>query len=166
MRPTLSSPGSRWQSRFTQGLFNIGGEGQAYLGGLGVAFACLALDHYVPWYVTLPFAILGSALMGAAWAFIPAWLQATRGSHVVITTIMFNFIAASLMVYLLNGFLKKPGSMQNETRTFEDGGRLPFLNDIFPSFGFGFAPGQFGAVCCFGSLCPGLAVDLADQARI
>jgi len=125
---------------FHAGLFNIGGEGQAYLGGLGVAIACLALDHYVPWYVTLPFAILGSAVMGAAWAFIPAWLQATRGSHVVITTIMFNFIAASLMVYLLNGFLKKPGSMQNETRTFEDGGRLPFLNDIFPSFGFGFAP--------------------------
>lgn len=125
---------------FHAGLFNIGGEGQAYIGGLGVAFACLALDHYVPWYVTLPFAIIGSALAGAAWAFIPAWLQATRGSHVVITTIMFNFIASSLMVYLLNGFLKKPGSMQNETRTFEDGGRLPFLNDIFPSFGFGFAP--------------------------
>ncbi|MCX2724166.1 ABC transporter permease [Roseibium salinum] len=125
---------------FHAGLFNIGGEGQAYLGGLGVAFACLALDRFVPWYVTLPFAILGSALMGAAWALIPAWLQATRGSHVVITTIMFNFIASSLMVYLLNNVLKKPGSMQSETRTFEEGGRLPFLNDIFPSFGFGYAP--------------------------
>ena len=44
------------------------------------------------------------------------------------------------MVYLLNNALKKPGSMQPETRTFEDGGRLPFLNDIFPSFGFGYAP--------------------------
>ena len=125
---------------FHAGLFNIGGEGQAYIGGLGVAIACLALDHIVPWYITLPFAIIGSALMGAAWAFIPAWLQATRGSHVVITTIMFNFIASSLMVYLLNNALKKPGSMQPETRTFEDGGRLPFLNDIFPSFGFGYAP--------------------------
>lgn len=125
---------------FHAGLFNIGGEGQAYLGGLGVAIACLALDHYVPWYVTLPFAIICSALVGAAWAFIPAWLQATRGSHVVITTIMFNFIASSLMVYLLNGILKRPGSMQNETRTFEEGGRLPFLNDVFPSVGFGFSP--------------------------
>ncbi|WP_298822112.1 ABC transporter permease [uncultured Roseibium sp.] len=125
---------------FHAGLFNIGGEGQAYIGGLGVAFACLALDQYVPWYVTLPFAILGSAMMGAAWALIPGWLQATRGSHVVITTIMFNFIASSLMVYLLNNLLKKPGSMQSETRTFEEGGRLPFLNDIFPSFGFGYAP--------------------------
>ena len=125
---------------FHAGLFNIGGEGQAYLGGLGVAFACLALDQYVPWWVTLPFAILGSAVMGAAWAFIPAWLQAKRGSHVVITTIMFNFIAASVMVYLLNNVMKKAGSMQSETRTFEEGGRLPFLNDIFPGFGFDYAP--------------------------
>ncbi|GAA0779774.1 ABC transporter permease [Roseibium denhamense] len=125
---------------FHAGLFNIGGEGQAYIGGLGVAFACLALDQYVPWYVTLPFAVVGSAIMGAAWALIPGWLQAARGSHVVITTIMFNFIAAALMGYLLNSVMKKPGSMQLETRTFEDGGRLPFLNDIFPSAGFGFAP--------------------------
>jgi simple sugar transport system permease protein len=125
---------------FHAGLFNIGGEGQAYVGGLGVAFACLALDRYVPWYVTLPFAIVGSAIAGAAWAFIPAWLQARRGSHVVITTIMFNYISFSLMVYLLANVLKKPGSMQPETRTFEDGGRLPFLNDLFPSLGFGYAP--------------------------
>ena len=125
---------------FHAGLFNIGGEGQAYVGGLGVAVACLAFDTIVPWYVTLPFAIAGAALAGAAWAFIPAWLQAKRGSHVVITTIMFNFIAASLMVYLLNTVLKRPGSMQLETRTFEDGGRLPLLKDVFPFMDFGYAP--------------------------
>jgi len=39
--------------------------------------------------VTMPFAIVGAAIFGAAWAFIPAWLQAKRGSHIVITTIMF-----------------------------------------------------------------------------
>lgn len=125
---------------FHAGLFNIGGEGQAYIGGLGVAWACLALDQYVPWWVTMPFAIAGAALMGAAWAFVPAWLQATRGSHVVITTIMFNFIAAALMNYLLVNVMAKPGSMQPETRTFEDGGRLPFLNDILPGVDFGTAP--------------------------
>lgn len=121
-------------------LFNIGGEGQAYVGGLGVAFACLALDHYVPWWVTMPFAVAGAALMGAAWAFIPGWLQATRGSHVVITTIMFNFIAAALMNYLLVNVMAKPGSMQPETRTFVDGGRLPFLKDFVPGIDFGTAP--------------------------
>ncbi len=52
---------------FHAGLFNIGGEGQAYLGGLGVAIVALALDKYVPWFVTAPLAIVSAALLGAAW---------------------------------------------------------------------------------------------------
>ena len=126
---------------FHGGLFNIGGEGQAYLGGLGVALACLALDRLVPWWVTLPVAVLGAAAFGALWAFVPAVLQARRGSHVVITTIMFNFIAASVMVYLLVNVMSKPGSMQPETRTFEAGGRLPSLESVLPAgIDFGSAP--------------------------
>ena len=81
-------------------LFNIGGEGQAMLGGLGVALACL----YIPW-PHWSLALIGAAAMaavfGAAWAAIPAFLQAKRGSHIVITTIMFNFIAAAVLNYIL-----------------------------------------------------------------
>ncbi len=120
---------------FHCGLFNIGGEGQAYIGGLGVAFACLALDHIFPWYLTFPFALAGAALFGAAWAFIPGWLQAKRGSHVVITTIMFNFIAASVMVYMLVEVVKPLGSMAPQTRTFEAGGELPRLDWLLSIFG-------------------------------
>ncbi len=120
---------------FHCGLFNIGGEGQAYVGGLGVAVVCLALDSVVPWWVTFPVAIAGSALLGAAWALIPAILQARRGSHIVITTIMFNFIAASLMVYLLVGVLKPAGQMAPQTRTFLDGGQLPKLNFLLDWIG-------------------------------
>jgi len=82
------------------GLFNIGAEGQAYIGGLGVGLVCLGLGHW-PFWAVLPLAVLAGALGGAAWALIPAWLQARRGSHVVITTIMFNFIASAVMTYLL-----------------------------------------------------------------
>ncbi len=117
------------------GLFNIGSEGQAYVGGIGVAMACLTLDRYVPWYVTFPLAIAGAAAFGAAWAFIPAWLQAKRGSHVVITTIMFNFIASALMVYLLVETFKPAGSMAPETRTFEAGAHLPKMDWLFEIFG-------------------------------
>ena len=63
--------------------------------------------------------------LGAAWALLPAWLQARFGSHIVITTIMFNFIAASLMVFLLANYFRETGSMAPETRTFEAGGTLP-----------------------------------------
>jgi len=141
---------------FHAGLFNIGGEGQAYVGGLGVALAALALDRVAPWWLTFPLAIAGAIAFGAAWAFIPAWLQARRGSHIVITTIMFNFIAASLMVYLLVEYFSPPGSMAPETRTFAAGGALPKLGGLFEHLGLdiGGAPANISlfaalAACVF-----------------
>jgi simple sugar transport system permease protein len=120
---------------FHCGLFNIGGEGQAYVGGLGVVLAVLATDSFLPWWLIFPLAIIGSALTGALWALIPAWLQARRGSHIVITTIMFNFIAASVMVYLLVDKFKPAGSMAPETRTFSEAGHLPKLGWLLEMFG-------------------------------
>ena len=133
---------------FHCGLFNIGGEGQAYVGGIGVTLACLWLGDTLPWYLTLIAAIAGSALVGAAWAFIPGWLRATRGSHIVITTIMFNFIASSLMVYLLVEVLKPAESMSPETRTFGEGGRLPRLGPMMEWIGLdiGGAPFNFSFI--------------------
>jgi ABC-type uncharacterized transport system permease subunit len=120
---------------FHCGLFNIGGEGQAYIGGLGVALVCLAFDGFMPWWLTFPLAILGSAALGALWALIPAYLQAKRGSHIVITTIMFNFIAASVMVYLLVDVLKPAGSMAPQTRDFLPGAQLPKMGWLLEMFG-------------------------------
>ena len=120
---------------FHAGLFNIGSEGQAYIGGIGVALVCLWFDATLPWFIVFPLAILGSAAFGALWAFLPGWLQAKRGSHIVITTIMFNFIASSLMVYLLTRVLKPLGSMAPQTRTFEAGGQLPKLDWLLSIFG-------------------------------
>ena len=121
---------------FHCGIFNIGGEGQAYVGGLGVALVCLSFDSIFPWWLNFFLAILGCAAIGGVWAAIPGWLQAKRGSHTVITTIMFNFIAASLMVYLLVGPLKPPGSMAPQTRTFLEDAHLPKLNWLLELFGF------------------------------
>ena len=114
---------------FHCGLFNIGGEGQATIGGLGVALVCLHLD-FLPFALILPAAVLASGLFGAGWAFVPAYLQARRGSHIVITTIMFNFIAAALMVYLLVNVMSPSGSMQPETRAFAGHARLPSMHEV------------------------------------
>ena len=76
---------------FHGGLFNIGGEGQATLGGIGVALLSLWLAPHLPAVVMIPLAILAAALFGMAWAAVPGYLQAWRGSHVVITTSRFNF---------------------------------------------------------------------------
>ncbi|MGC4024630.1 MAG: ABC transporter permease [Mesorhizobium sp.] len=120
---------------FHAGLFNIGGEGQAYIAGLGVAFVALSLDTVLPWYLTFPIAIVAAAGFGALWALIPAYLQAKRDSHIVITTIMFNYIAGSLMVYMLVDVIKPLGSMAPQTRPFEAGAQLPKLNWIIELFG-------------------------------
>ncbi|MGG5821124.1 ABC transporter permease [Falsiroseomonas sp. HW251] len=115
---------------FKGGLFNIGVEGQAALGGLGIALACLGLDAALPSWLLVVVALAAGAGFGAAWGAVPGWLQARRGSHIVITTIMFNFIAASLMVYLLVNMLIAPGQMAPETRRFATA--LPTLS----AFGF------------------------------
>ncbi|MEL7301917.1 MAG: ABC transporter permease [Pseudomonadota bacterium] len=114
---------------FHASLFNIGGEGQATLGGLGVALVCLALP-WPHWTLALPAAIAGGALFGAGWALIPAYLQAKRGSHIVITTIMFNYIAFALIIYLLNNGLKPVGQMESSSARFPEGAHLPTLEDI------------------------------------
>ncbi len=120
---------------FHGGLFNIGGEGQAYIAGLGVALVALAFDSVFPWWIIFPLATLAAAAVGAAWAFIPAYLQAKRGSHIVITTIMFNFIAASIMVYLLVDVLKPADAMGPQTREFAANAQLPKLGWMLQLFG-------------------------------
>jgi len=124
---------------FSAGLFNIGGEGQAYIGGLGVGLVCLGLDHTLPFWAILPITMVASMAFGALWAFIPAYLQAYRGSHIVITTIMFNFIASSLMVYLMVNVLKQDGQMAPVSRLFESSAVLPGFDAIAGWFGFSFA---------------------------
>ncbi len=115
---------------FHGSLFNIGGEGQAQLGGLGVALVCLAFP-WPHWTLALPVAIAASALFGAAWAAIPAWLQVKRGSHIVITTIMFNYIASALLIYLLvNVMIDPKGGGNPQTVAFPPGAHLPALNEI------------------------------------
>ena len=117
---------------FHAGLFNIGGEGQAAMGGLGCGLMGLAALQWMPWLpspILLVLMVLSAMLFGAAWAAVPAALQAWRGSHVVITTIMFNFIAAALMGYLLVEVLKEPGNMDLQSRAFGEAARLPGVHE-------------------------------------
>lgn len=120
---------------FHGGLFNIGGEGQAMMGGLGAGLAALAWSAHLPAWAMLPTLVLVAALFGLAWAAVPAALQAWRGSHVVITTIMFNFMASALLSYLLVQVLKEPGNMTPESRAFADSARLPGLHELLGAVG-------------------------------
>ena len=100
---------------FRGGLFNIGAPGQLILGGI----AAMLVGVYLPgprWLV-LPLAILAAALAGGLWGALPGWLKARFGAHEVINTIMLNYIAASLFLFLISS---------NEYKFFGNTLYLPF----------------------------------------
>ena len=117
---------------FHAGLFNIGGEGQAYVAGLGAIMMALWLDQ-THWVIVLFASTFAAMTLGAFWAVIPGYLQAKRGSHIVITTIMFNFIASAFMSYMLAQVITNPGA-NAETRTIAETGRLPLMSEFFSYF--------------------------------
>ena len=120
---------------FHGGLFNIGGEGQAIMGGLGAALAALAFAAVLPAWLMLPLMVASAAVFGMAWAAIPGALQAWRGSHIVITTIMFNFIASALLGYLLVNQLKEPGNMTPESAAFAPSAKVPGMHEALAWIG-------------------------------
>ena len=93
---------------FRCGLFNIGAEGQFFMGALGAAFVGYTVTG-LPWFIHLPLALLGGAAAGAVWGAIPGYLKAKFGAHEVVNTIMMNWIAFRLSDWLLNGPMKAKG---------------------------------------------------------
>ena len=138
---------------FHGGLFNIGGEGQAIMGGLGAGLAALAWSAHLPAWLMLPLMVAAAALFGMVWAAVPGALQAWRGSHTVITTIMFNFIAAALLSYLLVSTLKEPGNMTPESRSFAASAHMPGMHELMGWLGIAWphTPLNLSVLLAFGA---------------
>jgi ABC-type uncharacterized transport system permease subunit len=111
---------------FRAGLFNIGAEGQLTMGALAAAWVGVTWPE-APIGVSWLAACLAAALVGGSWAGIAGWLKARRGSHEVISTIMLNFIAASLASYVTLYVLKNPESQNPETMAIGASYQLPGL---------------------------------------
>lgn len=94
---------------FKAGLFNIGAQGQFTLGALGAVVAGVALADQPP-YLAIPLATLAGIAVGAFYGFIPGFLKAVSGAHEVVTTIMLNYVANSILAALVSGPLKVPNS--------------------------------------------------------
>jgi ABC-type uncharacterized transport system permease subunit len=94
---------------FRSGLFNIGVEGQIFIGAIFAAFVGYSVKG-LPAIIHIPLAFLAGALGGGLWGMIPGWLKAKTGGHEVINTIMMNYIAFKLSDFLLTGPMKKPDS--------------------------------------------------------
>jgi simple sugar transport system permease protein len=114
---------------FRAGLFNIGAEGQLFLGAIFSVWAGFAIKG-LPAIIHIPLALAFGAVGGALWGFIPGLLKAKAGANEVINTIMMNYIAFRLSEYLLRGPLMRPDSFNPVSPLIEQSARLPrFFQD-------------------------------------
>ncbi|MFB6297278.1 MAG: ABC transporter permease [Salinirussus sp.] len=114
---------------FRAGIFNIGTQGQLIVGALatalGVLWASPLLSGLVGTLVLVPLGIVLGAVFGGLYGAIPGILKAYADSNEVITTIMLNFIATGVVLYLVGSVFKDPGSPTNQTVPLPEYARIP-----------------------------------------
>ena len=119
---------------FRAGLFNIGGEGQLYIGAITAAALGVSLS-FLGFFAVVP--VLGACILtGFLWGAIPGFLKARFGAHEVITTIMLNFIAINLATYLALNTFSADGLVPG-TATIDPAVRIPAI-------GFGLGRVNYG----------------------
>ena len=112
---------------FRAGLFNIGAEGQFYIGALFGVFIGYSL-HGLPAIVHILLALLAGIVGGFLWAAVPGILKARFGAHEVITTIMLNYVAFALVNFLINnGPMVDKSSSAPRTPYIDPAAQLPIL---------------------------------------
>jgi simple sugar transport system permease protein len=119
---------------FQAGLFNIGANGQMYVGGM-LALA-VGIHISLPTLLHIPVVIIAGLIGGAIWGGIPGWLRAKTGAHEVISTIMLNFIALRLVDYLLTiSFYQLEGRSDPVSESVASTARYPKILTWLDAFG-------------------------------
>ena len=124
---------------FRAGIWNLGVDGQFVLAAVVTAavapMAAATMPYGAAWIVCLTV----GAGVGAGWALLPALLRAFRGVNEIITTLMMNFLGASLANLLVKGAFGDPSTTVPITRTLPEADRLPLLFGTTVSVGVPFA---------------------------
>jgi simple sugar transport system permease protein len=111
---------------FKGGFFNVGAEGQLYLGGLGATLVGLYIDG-VPPIFHIPLALMGGFAAGALWASIPGYLKARHDVNEIITCIFMHFIGIFLIEYMASGPLFEPGAPAAMSPEIKKSAQLPVI---------------------------------------
>ena len=109
---------------FQQGLFNIGAEGQFYMGALCSATVGFGMRG-VPAFVHIPLAAASGVAGGALWGAIPGYLKARFGAHEVINTIMLNYVAVNFVDYMVKKVVRDPAATVDRTPYILESAHLP-----------------------------------------
>jgi simple sugar transport system permease protein len=114
---------------FRAGLFNIGAQGQLIVGAIGAAYVGFAWD--LPAGIHLLVAMTAGLLLGGIWGGIAGFLKARTGAHEVITTIMLNYLAGSVLLYALSKeAFQRPGSDNPQSPPVADTARFPEIAGV------------------------------------
>jgi simple sugar transport system permease protein len=111
---------------FRAGVFNIGVEGSFFVGGLAAAWVGFTVAN-LPGLALVTLCALVGMVCGGAWAFGPGIARARWGVDEVVTTLMFNFVIAGVVAWLVNRFLLAPGVANSATALVPDHARLARL---------------------------------------
>ena len=138
---------------FRAGVFNIGTQGQLVVGALATALCVLWASALVSGLVgtilLIPFGIVVGAVFGGLYGAIPGALKAYADANEVVTTIMLNFVASGVALYLVRAVFKDPNSPANQTVPLPEYALFPPL--LFDSqFGFSVLALLFGLVAAGG----------------
>jgi len=119
---------------FRMKLWNIGAEGQFYMGALGASAVILSglVPETASRPVTIAVMLVAGMLCGAAWGFIPGWLKARLRVNEIITTLMMNYIAVALVNFFVFGVWSEGGFQMS--KTFQKAAWLPRLADYAKEF--------------------------------
>ena len=111
---------------YTGGVWNIGGEGQFYLGAIGAAVVGL-YGGGLPPIVLVPLVLAAGFVAGGLWATIPGLLKAWVDANEVVVTIMLNYIAMGLASFLVTGPLQEARGYYPQTELIAEAARLARL---------------------------------------
>lgn len=132
---TFGFCGLSYAVAFRCGIFNIGTEGQMFMGALFSVFAATAIQ--LPPVIHVIVAVLAGALGGMLWGMLAAWLKVQFGASEVITTVMLNYVAIYFVSYMVTGPMKAPGASTPTTAITAETANLPvILSGTRLHFGF------------------------------
>jgi len=112
---------------FRAGALNIGAEGQFYAGAIAATWIGLRVPDQ-PAAVAIPALLAGASLAGAAWVTVPVWLKLRFGVIEVISTLLLNFVALSLVAWMVLGPLQEHGGIYPQSDPIAETARLPLLS--------------------------------------
>ena len=124
---------------FQMNIYNIGGEGQLYLGMIGSAWIGLFLGEKLPSFFMIPGVLLFGALSGAVWILLPAIVRSKLGTSEIVSTLLLTYVASSLVdhfIYTPDSYFRAPNTLFPQGRVVPDAARLdPFgTTRLYPTF--------------------------------